>query len=268
MENLISTLASLREWRNLLDIAVIAFIVYQALRLIRGTRAWQMTFGVLALVVFYYMTRFLDLRAARVFLETSFPYFIFSLVVVFQSEIRRALAEIGKGESYPISGDATRESGLDDIVLACTTLSGERIGALIVLERDIGLGNYIESGTRLDARLNYDLLLTLFNPKSPLHDGAVIIFGRPHPGCRLHTASDHGSLPEPGAGYKAPGSHRNHAGDGRCWNRCFGGNRPYVSDSSRRNHAQPGWLQTAQVSENSARHGRTVTGKLEPLIRR
>jgi diadenylate cyclase len=175
VENLISTLASLREPRNLIDIAVIAFIVYQALRLIRGTRAWQMTFGVLALVVFYYMTRFLDLRAAQVFLETSFPYFIFSLVVVFQSEIRRALAEIGKGRILSDLRGRNRESGLDDIVLACTTLSGERIGALIVLKRDIGLKNYIESGTRLDARLNYDLLLTVFNPKSPLHDGAVII---------------------------------------------------------------------------------------------
>ena len=96
MENLIERLDSIG-FRDLIDIAVIAFIVYQVLRLIRGTRAWQMTFGVLALVVFYYMARFLDLRAAQVFLETSFPYFIFSLVVVFQSEIRRALAEIGKG---------------------------------------------------------------------------------------------------------------------------------------------------------------------------
>ena len=175
MENLIETLRSFDFFWDLIDIAVIAFIIYQALRLIRGTRAWQMTFGVLALVVFYYMTRFLDLRAAQVFLETSFPYFIFSLVVVFQSEIRRALAEIGKGRILSDLRGRNRGSGLDDIVLACTTLSDERIGALIVLERDIGLENYIESGTRLDARLNYDLLLTVFNPKSPLHDGAVII---------------------------------------------------------------------------------------------
>ncbi len=174
MENLISTLDGLA-LRDVLDISVIAFIVYQALRLIRGTRAWQMTFGVVALVVFYYMTRFLDLRAAQVFLETSFPYFIFSLVVVFQSEIRRALAEIGRGRILPHLRGRSRESGLDDIVLACTTLSGEGIGALIVLQGDIGLENYIESGTRLDARLNYDLLLSVFNPKSTLHDGAVII---------------------------------------------------------------------------------------------
>jgi len=174
VENLISSLVSLR-YKDLIDVTVIAFIIYQALRLIRGTRAWQMTFGVLALVVFYYATRLLDLRAAQVFLETSFPYFIFSLVVVFQSEIRRALAEIGKGSILSDPRGRNRESGLDDVVMACTTLSGERIGALIVFQRDIGLKNYIESGTRLDARLNYDLLLTVFNPKSSLHDGAMIL---------------------------------------------------------------------------------------------
>ncbi len=175
MEDFISTIISPRTLKDVIDIAVIAFIIYQALRLIRGTRAWQMTFGVLALVAFYYTTRLLDLRAAQVFLETSFPYFIFSLVVVFQSEIRRALAEIGKGSIFSDFRGRHRESGLEDVVMACTTLSSERIGALIVLERDIGLKNYIESGSRLDARLNYDLLVTVFNPKSPLHDGAVIL---------------------------------------------------------------------------------------------
>ncbi len=174
MGNLISTVLSFGI-RDLIDITVIAFIIYQALRLIRGTRAWQMTFGVLALVVFYYTTRLLDLRAAQVFLETCFPYFIFSLVVVFQSEIRRALAKIGKAGIFSDVRGRNRESGLEDVVMACTTLSKEGIGALIVFEREIGLKNYIDSGTRLDARLNYDLMVTLFNPRSPLHDGAVVL---------------------------------------------------------------------------------------------
>ncbi len=106
MENLIETLRSFGFW-DLFDIAVIAFIVYQLLRLIRGTRAWQMTFGVLALVVFYYMTRFLDLRAAQVFLETSFPYFIFRWLWSSSPRFAGLWRRLERGESCPISGDAT-----------------------------------------------------------------------------------------------------------------------------------------------------------------
>ena len=95
--------------------------------------------------------------------------------MVFQSEIRRALAKIGKAGIFSDVRGRNRESGLEDVVMACTTLSKEGIGALIVFEREIGLKNYIDSGTRLDARLNYDLMVTLFNPRSPLHDGAVVL---------------------------------------------------------------------------------------------
>ena len=99
--------------------------------------------------------------------------------MIFQSEIRRGLAQIGRGRFFPrFFPSLTGKKGqgrFDEIVLAATTLSSKKIGGLIVIERDIGLRNYIESGIKLDAFLTYDLLLTIFNPRSPLHDGAVII---------------------------------------------------------------------------------------------
>ncbi len=163
--------------RAVADILMISVIFYQGLRLIQGTRAWQMTLGVIVLVLFYYVTRLLDLRTVRWLLETSFPYFVFGLVVVFQSEIRRALAELGKGRFLSRWNQKQQSARFEEIVLAATTLASRRIGALIVIEGEIGLKNYIESGIKLDANLTYDLMLTIFNPKSPLHDGAVIVIG-------------------------------------------------------------------------------------------
>ena len=191
LSGLLSMFGSL-ELKDLLDISVQAFLLYQALRLIRGTRAWQMTLGALSIVLFYYTTRIMDLRAARVFLETSLPYLIFGLVVVFQSEIRRALAEIGKGRILRVFRDSSYEIRFDEIILASTALANQRIGGLIVLERDIGLKNYIESGTQIDAHLSYHLLMAIFNPKGPLHDGAIIITGEriAGAGCLLPMNSD------------------------------------------------------------------------------
>ncbi len=178
--------------RSLADILVIALIFYQGLRLIKGTRAWQMTLGVIFLVLFYYVTRLLDLRTVQWLLENSFPYFLFGLVVVFQAEIRRALAELGKGRFVGWWNQKQQTARFEEIVLAATTLASRRIGALIVIEGEIGLKNYIESGIKLDANLTYDLLLTIFNPKSPLHDGAVIVTGEriTAAGCFLPLTTD------------------------------------------------------------------------------
>jgi diadenylate cyclase len=160
---------------------VIAFIIYYGLLLIKGTRGWQMTLGIISLSLFYGVIRFLELRTIEWLFANFFTYFIFALIVIFQSEIRRGLAQIGRGRFFPrffpsLAGKKG-QNRFEEIVLAATTLSNKKIGGLIVIERDIGLRNYIESGIKLDAFLTYDLLLTIFNPKSPLHDGAVIIQG-------------------------------------------------------------------------------------------
>lgn len=172
IESLLSNFPRMR-LLDIIDILVIAFIIYQGLRLIKGTRAWQMAIGVLTLMFLYYVTRLLDLRTVQWLLENFFPYLVFALIVVFQAEIRRALTEIGKGKLFRTQRG--ERHGFEEIVLAATTLSSQKIGALVVLEGEIGLKNYIESGIKLDAHLTYDLLLTIFNPKGPLHDGAVIV---------------------------------------------------------------------------------------------
>ena len=166
------------DWiRNFLDISVISFIIYHLLLLVKGTRGWQMTLGVTSLFLFYYLIDYLGLRTVEWLFANFFTYFIFALIVIFQAEIRRGLAHLG-GEGFfnRFTSSKSREQ-LGEIVLAATALSKHGIGALMVVERNIGLKNYIERGIKLDAYLTYDLLVTIFNPKSPLHDGAVIIQG-------------------------------------------------------------------------------------------
>jgi diadenylate cyclase len=159
--------------RDLIDIALVAFIFYRFLLLMRGTRSIQMTFGIVMLLLFYWVTRFYRLTAIQWLLSNALSSIVFALIVLYQSEIRRALAGIGKTSIW--GRHRKSKDGFDEIVLAATTLSSKRIGALIVLERDLGLRNYVESGIALDAVLTYDLLVTIFSPNTPLHDGAVII---------------------------------------------------------------------------------------------
>lgn len=163
--------------RDLVDIALVSAIIYHILLLIKGTRGWQITVGIVALALFYYTTRVFQLRTVELLLANFFTYFIFALIVIFQSELRRGLAELGKGRLFRSVLSRRPKAPLEEIVLAATTLSSQRIGALIVVEGQIGLRNYIDSGINLDAYLTYDLLLTIFNPRGPLHDGAVIIQG-------------------------------------------------------------------------------------------
>jgi len=157
-----------------IDIIIVAVIIYQFLVLVKGTRAYQMLVGVFVLVVAFYLARLGDLRTVNWLVSTLLPYAIFALIVVFVPEIRQALAKVGRKVTFARSSQS-RESSYDDIVLAANLFSQEQTGALIVVEREIGLRTYIESGVPLDARLSYHLLATIFRPSAPLHDGAVII---------------------------------------------------------------------------------------------
>jgi diadenylate cyclase len=161
--------------RDLIEVAVITLLFYQILLLIKGTRGWQITMGITALVFFYYLTRLLELRTVEWLLANFFTYFVFALIVIFQAELRRGLAELGRGRFFRRFSVPAGRKVYEEVVLAATTLSSQKIGGLIVVEREIGLKNYIESGIKLDAYLTYDILVTIFNPASPLHDGAVII---------------------------------------------------------------------------------------------
>jgi diadenylate cyclase len=164
-------------WVQVLDILIVALIIYQLLQFIRGTHAVQMAVGAVLLVGFYWVSQLLNLETVNWLLRTFMPYVVFGLIVIFQAEIRKALAHLGK---TPLLGAFSRErpeETIDEIVLAATTLAGQRIGAIVVLEREMGLRSYIETGIGLDALLTYDLLISIFNPKTPLHDGAVVVQG-------------------------------------------------------------------------------------------
>jgi diadenylate cyclase len=160
--------------RDLVDIALVAFIAYRFLLLMRGTRGVQMTFGIIVLLLFYFATRYYRLTTVQWLLTNVLTYIVFGVIVLYQAEIRRGLAGIGMPS---LLGNRPKRGaeGFNEIILAATTLASKRIGALIVLERNIGLRNYSESGIALDAVLTYDLLVTIFSPNTPLHDGAVIV---------------------------------------------------------------------------------------------
>src|SRR6058998_648454 len=165
-------------WTAMLDIVVVAVIIYQLLVFIKGTRALQMALGLALIVVFFYFSRWIALETVSWMLTNVLPYFVFAIIVIFQHEIRRALARFGQAPMVAGFSTINRNEFYDEIVLAVTTLATKQTGALIVIERDIGLKTYIESGIALDAALSYDLLVTIFNPSVPLHDGAVIIQNR------------------------------------------------------------------------------------------
>ncbi|OLD22756.1 MAG: TIGR00159 family protein [Acidobacteria bacterium 13_1_40CM_3_56_11] len=165
-------------WTAVLDIVVVAVIIYQLLVFIKGTRAVQMALGLALIVVFFYFSRWIALETVSWMVTNILPYFVFVIIVIFQHEIRRALVRFGQAPLFGGFSTINRNEFYDEIVLAVRTLTTNQTGALIVIERDIGLKTYIESGIALDAALSYDLLVSIFNPSVPLHDGAVIIQNR------------------------------------------------------------------------------------------
>ena len=164
-------------WVALLDIALVSYLIYKLLLLIRGSRAFQMVVGTLVVVVFFFASQWAELSTVNWILQKSLAYIGFAVIVLYQQELRKALATIGQAPLFRFLNPSASPGTLDEIAFTVRSLAQRRMGALIVLERDIGLRGYIEGGILLDAVVNYDLLLSIFNPKSPLHDGAVIVQG-------------------------------------------------------------------------------------------
>ncbi len=157
-----------------LDILLVAILIYQVLVMIRGTRAVPMLMGLVVVSLIFYFARIGELTTLNWVLSRVLPYVVFALIVVFQSEIRHVLADLGRRLTF-LGGSSSDNDSYDDIVLAADLFSQHQTGALIVIEREIGLRTHIESGVPLDARLSYDLLATIFRPSAPLHDGAVLV---------------------------------------------------------------------------------------------
>jgi len=165
-------------WRDLLDITIVSVTIYEIFKLMRGTRAIQMAAGVGVIVGLFYLSRWLHLQTVNWLIRNIVGYVVFAAIVLFQSDIRRALVHFGR---TPFFGGMAKTQGIDDVIedlgVAAAFLASHRTGAIIAIEREVGLRNYIEGGIPMDATLTYDLIVSVFQPRSPLHDGAIIVQG-------------------------------------------------------------------------------------------
>jgi len=162
---------------DLIDIAVVAFLFYKLFMLVKGTRASQMFAGLIVLVVASLAAQWFQLNALNWIISSLKTVWVIAFVIIFQPELRKGLALIGQNRLFGTFIRVQEFGVLGEILKAVEKMSEERKGALIVIERDVGLRNYEETGTPLHAKVTSELLLTLFTPLSPLHDGAVIIRG-------------------------------------------------------------------------------------------
>jgi diadenylate cyclase len=160
-----------------IDIALLSVLIYRLLLLIRGTRAVQMFIGLLTIILLAITADWLDLGGLKWLISNLTTVWVVAFLVLFQPELRRGLAQIGQSRFFASLVTGTRFAVLGEIVKAVEEMAEERIGGLIVLERTMGLRNYVETGTRLDAAVTAELLLTIFTPRTTLHDGAVILHG-------------------------------------------------------------------------------------------
>lgn len=161
------------------DILILAAIIYQILLLIRGTRAVHMIVGVVALVLLHFLTRpgLFYLPAVHAVLGDLLLYIPFAVIVLFQNQLRQVLARVGRNPLAALISRKPHENVVEEVALAAVSLAGKRLGALIVVERELGLRAFSETGITLDAYVSYDLLVSIFQRGAPLHDGAVVIVG-------------------------------------------------------------------------------------------
>ena len=164
-------------WQDILDIGIIAFLVYRALHIVRGSRAMQMIIGLAVILVAYVSSRALGLFTLNWILDNFLASIILVIIVIFQSDIRRALTQVGTAPLFTQAERMVqrREDIIEEVAQAAVAMAGKHVGALIVFQREVGLNEYMEIGTRLDARVSRELLESVFLPHSPIHDGALVI---------------------------------------------------------------------------------------------
>ncbi|MCC6848217.1 MAG: TIGR00159 family protein [Deltaproteobacteria bacterium] len=162
-------------WQDVLDILIVGFVVYRLLLLIQGTRAVSMLIGLIVLAATYQGARYFELYTVNWVLDSIGNVILILVVVVFQHDIRRMLTRVGTGPFFGRMHRLVQGQAIEEITRASVLLAGRRIGAIFVLQREVGLNEYVEGGTRLDAQITKELLLSIFLPASPLHDGAVVL---------------------------------------------------------------------------------------------
>src|SRR5688572_24266339 len=161
---------------DVVDILVVSLLIYEALKLIRGTRAMQMAIGLVLVILLLYVSQAFPLRTVGWLIRNVLAYVAFAAIVLFQQDIRRALSNVGRLPFFRyLNRSARATETIEEVITASALLAKRRVGAIIVIEREIGLRNYVESGIPIDGLVSYDLLTTIFQPGTPLHDGAVII---------------------------------------------------------------------------------------------
>ena len=160
---------------DILDIIIVAFLFYRLFLLVKGTRAIQMFIGLFLLIILSFVVQWLNLNALNWILSSLKTVWVIAFVILFQPELRRALTQLGQNRIIGYFIKVEESGTVSEIVKACHQLIQKKIGAIIVLEQDVGIRNYIETGTPIDAKVTSELLVTIFTPPSPLHDGAVII---------------------------------------------------------------------------------------------
>jgi diadenylate cyclase len=162
---------------DVLDILLVSVIVYRLLLIIKGTKAAQMLIGLGVLLIASLLSRYLELYTVDWLVQSFWAQAVIALIILFQPEIRRALAQMGEAQFLPSFTSAEELKSLEEIVRAAVALANRKIGALIVIERETSLKDFVEVGTPLDAKVSKELLMSLFHPASPIHDGAVVIKG-------------------------------------------------------------------------------------------
>jgi diadenylate cyclase len=162
---------------DVLDILLVSVIVYRLLLIIKGTKAAQMLIGLGVLLIASLLSRYLELYTVDWLIQSFWAQAVIALIILFQPEIRRALAQMGEAQFLPSFTSAEELKSLEEIVRAAVALANRKIGALIVIERETSLKDFVEVGTPLDAKVSKELLMSIFHPASPIHDGAVVIKG-------------------------------------------------------------------------------------------
>ena len=178
-------------WIDLIDILIVAFVVYRLILLVKGTRAERMLWGLAVIVLVYFVSQRMELFTLHWILSNFLSSIVIIVIVVFQRDIRRVLVQVGR-TSFFSRGLGLKEELLEELTKAAFQMSKNKTGALIVLERDVGLGDYMDVGVEVDAKVSSEMVLSIFNPTSPVHDGAAIIRkGRiSRVGCFLPLARD------------------------------------------------------------------------------
>ena len=172
---MLEIVGNIRVW-DILDIFIVAFIIYRIILLIKGTRAVQMLIGLLVVLGLYIVSFRVGFFTLHWILNNFLASMILVIIVIFQDDIRRALTRVGRNPFITSSGDKLEQVEMvEEVVRACLALLEKKIGALIVFERKTGLNNYIERGVLIDAHIQKETIISIFMPTSPLHDGALII---------------------------------------------------------------------------------------------